>query len=67
DRWGLEMFQTTDKDVKWDGTNASSGTKCTDGVYFYVCTVNEIRISGIRPRVIKGFVQIIREGRNADK
>ncbi|MFL5766034.1 MAG: gliding motility-associated C-terminal domain-containing protein, partial [Bacteroidia bacterium] len=61
DRWGLEMFQTTDKDVKWDGTNASSGTKCTDGVYFYVCTVNEIRISGIRPRVIKGFVQIIRE------
>ncbi|MFL5766033.1 MAG: gliding motility-associated C-terminal domain-containing protein [Bacteroidia bacterium] len=66
DRWGLEMFQTTDKDVKWDGTNASSGTKCTDGVYFYVCTVNEIRISGIRPRVIKGFVQIIRENRNPD-
>jgi gliding motility-associated-like protein len=67
DRWGLLMFSTTDKDILWDGKNASTGAKCTDGVYFYVCTVNEIRVSGIRPRVLKGFVHIINEGKNADK
>jgi gliding motility-associated-like protein len=66
DRWGLLMFSTTDKDVRWDGRNATTNAPCPDGVYFYVCTVNEIRVSGIQPRIIKGFVQIIREGKNPD-
>jgi gliding motility-associated-like protein len=59
DRWGLIMFQTNDPDILWDGKNRDSGAQCTDGTYFYVCTVNEIRLEGIVPRVLKGFIQLI--------
>lgn len=64
DRWGLLMFETNDPNVLWDGTSKDTKGKCTDGTYFYVCTVNEIRIDGIKPRVLKGFVQLINEGSN---
>jgi hypothetical protein len=53
------MFETTDPDVKWDGKNKDSKMKCPDGTYFYLCTVNEIRVQGITPRVLKGFIQLI--------
>jgi gliding motility-associated-like protein len=59
DRWGLLMFETTDPDILWDGTNFKNKEKCPDGTYFYVCTVNEIHIEGIKPRTLKGFVQLI--------
>lgn len=64
DRWGLLMFSTEDPQVLWDGTAKDSGQPCTDGTYFYVCKVNEIHVDGIKPRIIKGFVQIIIEGAN---
>lgn len=64
DRWGLLMFTTDDPKVVWDGKNQDSKKECSDGTYFYVCIVNEIRIDGIKPRVLKGFVQLIREGKN---
>lgn len=59
-RWGQLMFETTDPDVNWDGTNTATGKPCSDGVYFYVCTVNEIFLEGIKPRKIKGYVQLLR-------
>lgn len=59
DRWGLLMFETTDPDIRWDGKNKDSKAQCTDGTYFYVCIVNEIRVEGIKPRVLKGFIQLI--------
>jgi gliding motility-associated-like protein len=59
DRWGLVMFETTDPDVRWDGKNKDSKMQCPDGTYFYLCTVNEIRVQGITPRVLKGFIQLI--------
>lgn len=61
DRWGLLMFETTDRDVLWDGTSKDTKAPCTDGTYFYVCTVNEIRLQGITPRTIRGFVQLIKD------
>jgi gliding motility-associated-like protein len=59
DRWGLLMFETTDPDVRWDGKNKDTKAQCTDGTYFYLCTVNEITVDGIKPRILKGFVQLI--------
>ena len=59
DRWGLEMFETSDPDVLWDGKNMQSKKLCADGTYFYICTVNEIRVGGITPRVLKGFIQLL--------
>ena len=59
DRWGLVMFETTDPDILWDGKSKDSKAQCSDGTYFYICTVNEIHVEGIVPRVLRGFVQLI--------
>ncbi len=64
DRWGLLMFSTNDPNVLWDGKSKDTKVECTDGTYFYICTVNEIRIDGIKPRILKGFVQVIKENPN---
>lgn len=58
DRWGGAVFNTTDPAVRWNGDNSSTGATCDDGVYYYVCTVNEVRLEGIRSRTLKGFIHI---------
>jgi gliding motility-associated-like protein len=57
-RWGNLVFETTDPAIMWDGKVAMSKQLCTEGTYFYVCQVNEIRVAGIVERTLKGFVQI---------
>ncbi len=59
-RWGQVMFHTTDPMINWNGKVDNSGGDCPDGVYYYICIVNEIRLSGIVPVTLKGFVQLIR-------
>jgi gliding motility-associated-like protein len=59
-RWGIEVFRTTDPDIKWDGNVADTGEPASEGTYYYICTVNTIRLSGIEPIVLKGFVSLTR-------
>lgn len=59
-RWGLKVFETTNPDILWDGTNQDTKLNCSDGVYYYVCTVNEIRLTGVVPRNLHGFVHLLR-------
>jgi gliding motility-associated-like protein len=59
-RWGQVMFHTIDPMINWDGKDKSTGMPCPDGVYYYVCQVNEIHLDGIQSRELKGFVQILR-------
>ncbi|MCB0479983.1 MAG: gliding motility-associated C-terminal domain-containing protein [Flavobacteriales bacterium] len=61
-RWGQEVFSTTDPHINWDGTNLETQKPCPTGVYFYVCNVNEIRLSGINTVELKGSVTLIRNG-----
>ncbi len=61
DRWGLLMFETTNPDILWDGKNSSTKRMCSDGAYFYICTVHEIRVEGIKPRMLKGFIQLLQQ------
>jgi gliding motility-associated-like protein len=58
DRWGLEVFSTEDKNLNWNGRINSTGGKLPDGVYYYICIVNEQRLAGIIPRTIKGTIQL---------
>ncbi len=55
DRWGKEMFKTTDPNKYWDG-NTESGSKAPDGVYYYIisgtCNNNTYKKDG--------FLQLIR-------
>ncbi|MBA3283914.1 MAG: gliding motility-associated C-terminal domain-containing protein, partial [Nitrosopumilus sp.] len=63
-RWGNLVYETTDLQINWDGTHQDTGKPCSPGVYYYVCTVNEIYLMGVKPRVINGFVTL---ARNFDK
>ena len=57
-RWGVLVFETTDPMINWNGSYLNSGNQLSDGVYFYVCQINEIKLSGIEPRSIQGNITI---------
>lgn len=59
-RWGQVVFHTTNPSINWNGNVDNSGGACPDGVYYYVCVVDEIRVTGIEPVTLKGFIQLIR-------
>ncbi len=59
-RWGQVMFHTINPEIMWNGNDESSGMPCPDGVYYYVCVVNEEHVTGIKPITLTGFVQILR-------
>jgi len=47
--------------VNWDGKNTYTKMNCSDGVYFYICDVYEIRLAGLKVRQIQGSVHILRK------
>ena len=59
-RWGTLVYETTDPAFLWDGKVIQSKLLATEGTYFYVCQVNEIRVTGngTVSRDLKGFLQI---------
>lgn len=58
-RWGQLVFETTDPDIKWNGTNQATGEVLSEGVYYYTCLVNTIRLIGIDPVELNGYVHLI--------
>lgn len=60
-RWGVPVFKTEDPDINWNGKDMNSNNDCSDGVYFYVCHVYELRLEGEVKREITGSVTIIRK------
>lgn len=58
-RWGTEVFRTTDPKIMWDGTSQQTKMLCSDGVYYYVCVVYDIRLKGIIPHVLTGNVHLL--------
>lgn len=59
-RWGEEIYTETDPALGWNGNNLE-GVIMPNGTYYYVCTVYEIRLSGIVERILKGTVTLLRE------
>jgi gliding motility-associated-like protein len=57
-RWGQVVYTTTDPDIGWNGIHMESGVPVPDGVYYYICTVNTIRLTGIEPVFLKGFIHV---------
>lgn len=58
-RWGQAVFTSQDPDINWDGINQTSGKMVSDGVYYYICIVYSIRLSGLEPIELKGFLHKI--------
>ncbi|HKL03816.1 MAG TPA: gliding motility-associated C-terminal domain-containing protein, partial [Cryomorphaceae bacterium] len=61
-RWGNIVFTTTDPDILWDGTSAQTGEMVSDGTYFYTCRVFSIRLSGLEPIDLKGYISVFADG-----
>ncbi len=59
-RWGELVFETKEAPINWDGKNKTSKQACTDGTYYYVCEVHMIRYTGIETKLLKGFLQILK-------
>jgi gliding motility-associated-like protein len=59
-RWGGLVFESTDPEIDWDGTNIS-GEDLGEGAYFYQCKVYELLNSpDAAPIVLEGYIQLIR-------
>lgn len=58
-RWGVEVFRTVDPEIMWNGLSVQTNARCSDGVYYYVCIVYDIRLEGILPHVLTGNVHLL--------
>lgn len=66
-RWGQVVFKTNDPKIVWNGIHIDSKKYCPDGVYYYICTVNQIKLAGIVPVVLKGFVHMYIDNQGPNK
>ncbi len=57
-RWGQLVYHTTDPYFNWNGTVIQTKMLCSEGTYFYTCTVNEMRVKPTKPRLLKGYIQV---------
>ena len=60
DRWGNLVYKTNDPYFKWDGVSILSKQVVSEGTFFYICDVFEPRVSGIKKRNLKGFMQVVK-------
>ena len=58
-RWGTLVFETTDPAIIWSGKDLQTGKLCEDGVYYYTVQVFEIRLAGINPYSLNGWLHLI--------
>lgn len=62
-RWGGLVYETSDPNVNWNGTDFETGEICSDGTYYYVARVNTIRLSGIVTEELTGTITLV-DGKN---
>lgn len=60
DRWGNLVYKTSDPYFKWDGKSIKSGQIVSDGTFFFLCDVFEPRVTGIKKRSLKGYLQVVK-------
>ncbi len=58
-KWGVLVYETDNANFKWDGKMNGSNDKVSEGVYYFVCTINEIKLKGIVPRIYSGFFYVM--------
>ncbi len=60
-RWGQEVFRTTDPLINWDGRD-EKGKELLAGTYYYQCQIFIRRVSGVSPSedILTGSIQLIR-------
>jgi gliding motility-associated-like protein len=59
-RWGTLIFETEDPDIRWDGKIMGTNQEASDGTYFYTCEVYEVTLEGVKERLLKGSISLLR-------
>lgn len=58
-RWGDEVFYTTDPMINWDGKDQEENMPLLEGVYFYTGTAYGVKLNGEVPIELNGFIHLI--------
>jgi gliding motility-associated-like protein len=61
-RYGQLIFRTDNPDIAWDGKTEITKKPVPTGVYYYICTVYEPRLTGEVMRTLKGFIHVFSDG-----
>jgi gliding motility-associated-like protein len=61
-RWGVQVFETEDPDINWDGTDFKNDKELDTAVFFYVCRVFINTINGIQAmeEPLEGYIHLYR-------
>jgi gliding motility-associated-like protein len=59
-RWGQVVYETNDPMINWDGRDQNTGQELPEGVYYYVCKVEQKCLSCDALTPLKGFIHLIR-------
>ena len=61
-RWGQLVYETSNPNIEWNGTDQKSGKELSEGVYYYTCEVYEQTPEGLEiiNQTLSGFIHIIR-------
>jgi gliding motility-associated-like protein len=62
-RWGQQVFSTSDPAINWDGKDEFNHMPLPDGTYYFNCIVREIYFDGLHDRTLNGIVVIMRNGK----
>jgi gliding motility-associated-like protein len=57
-RWGKQVFESTNIKQNWNGNNLYEGNACAAGSYFYVISYTDGNNN--ETKTLKGFLEIIR-------
>lgn len=59
--WGVKIFETSDPEINWDGTDLK-GQEVQDGVYYYTCALLDRNLddSFEERSLLSGFIQVLR-------
>jgi gliding motility-associated-like protein len=62
-RWGVLVFETTDPDIIWDGTDFKNGKNLNTAVYYYICDVYFQTVNGVQKlsKPLSGYIHLFRE------
>ena len=57
-RSGQLVYETSDPDINWNGKFKNTNDLVSPGVYYYICDVFELRLSGLEVQNIVGFIHV---------